>query len=61
MEQYTQFQALEVPLQLDMIMFVAIFIHVLPILAEAGAIHAVMAGKQDTAQLQGILISIQVQ
>ena len=52
MEQYIQFQALEVPLQLDMIMFVAILIHVFPALADAGAIHAVMAGKQDTALLQ---------
>ena len=56
MEQYTQFQALEVLLQLDMIMFVDLLVHVLPTLADAGAIHAVMAGKQDTAQLQGIYI-----
>ena len=42
MEQYTQFQALEVPLQLDMILLVAVLIHVLHIPVAARAVHAVV-------------------
>ena len=61
MEIYTQFQVLELLWPLGTIMFVVrlTLASLAPVVA--GATHAVMAGKQDTALLQVTYISILVQ
>ncbi len=61
MELYLQFQVLELLLPLDTLMLVVRLILASLALAVAGATHAVMAGKQDTALLQVTYISILVQ